>query len=149
MANFALYFTIRLVFTTEFESIYCAVCTESLYNTDRFRLQTVTLIRGCPVGMETSFRSDDGVLWIGLPAGTRDFCLFQSVEDSCWAHAAFCSIRTGAFYPGVKRPGCWTDHSPTSSTEVKNEWSYKWNDFIWFCTVVHKILLPFVLYSGA
>jgi hypothetical protein len=26
--------------------------------------------------------------------------------------------------PGVKRPGRETDHSPPSSTEIKNAWSY-------------------------
>jgi hypothetical protein len=28
--------------------------------------------------------------------------------------------------PGLKRRGIEVDHSPLSSTEVKNEWSYKW-----------------------
>jgi len=37
-ANFALHNTERLVFITELESVYCAVRTESLYNTDTFRL---------------------------------------------------------------------------------------------------------------
>jgi hypothetical protein len=29
-----------------------------------------------------------------------------------------------ALSPEVKRPGCETDHSPPSSAEVKNAWSY-------------------------
>ena len=37
-ANFALHDIKSLVFITEMESVYCAVCTESLYNTDTFRL---------------------------------------------------------------------------------------------------------------
>jgi len=37
-ANFALQNIKRLVFTTEVESVYCAVRTESLYNTDLFHL---------------------------------------------------------------------------------------------------------------
>jgi hypothetical protein len=28
------------------------------------------------------------------------------------------------YFPGIKRAGRETDHSPTSSSEVKNEWSY-------------------------
>jgi hypothetical protein len=32
--TFVLYIINRLVFITEMESVYCAVCTESLYNTD-------------------------------------------------------------------------------------------------------------------
>jgi hypothetical protein len=30
----------------------------------------------------------------------------------------------GALSLGVKRPRCEADHSPTSSAEVKSEWSY-------------------------
>jgi hypothetical protein len=30
----------------------------------------------------------------------------------------------GAFSLGIKRPGCEADHSPPSSAEVKNTWSY-------------------------
>jgi len=37
-ANFALQNIIRVVFITEVESVYCAVRTESLYNTDTFHL---------------------------------------------------------------------------------------------------------------
>jgi hypothetical protein len=37
-ANFALHNINRLAFITEVESVYCAVRTESLYNTDTFRL---------------------------------------------------------------------------------------------------------------
>jgi len=37
-ANFALCITKRLVFINQAGSVYCAVRTESLYNTDRFRL---------------------------------------------------------------------------------------------------------------
>ena len=29
-----------------------------------------------------------------------------------------------ALTPGMKRPKCEGDHTPPSSTEVKNEWSY-------------------------
>ena len=38
IGNFALHNIKRLVFITEEESVYCAVRTESLYNTDTFRL---------------------------------------------------------------------------------------------------------------
>jgi len=37
-ASFALHIIKRLVFITGVESVYCAVRTESLYNTDTFRL---------------------------------------------------------------------------------------------------------------
>jgi len=35
--HFVLYIINRLVFITEAESVYCAVRTESLYDTDKFR----------------------------------------------------------------------------------------------------------------
>ena len=41
--NFALHNIKRLVFITEVESVYCAVWTESLYNTDTLRLEMVKL----------------------------------------------------------------------------------------------------------
>jgi hypothetical protein len=42
-ANFAVCNHKRLMFITEVESVYCAVRTESLYNTDTFRLQNVNV----------------------------------------------------------------------------------------------------------
>ena len=42
-ANFALHNIKRLVFITEVESVYCAVRTEPLYNTDKLRLEMVKL----------------------------------------------------------------------------------------------------------
>jgi len=39
---FALYITNRLVFITEVGSVYCAVRTESLYNTETFRSKGVS-----------------------------------------------------------------------------------------------------------
>ena len=41
--SFAVYIVNRLVFITEVESVYCAVRTESLYNTDTSRLARVNL----------------------------------------------------------------------------------------------------------
>jgi len=42
--TFALYITNRLVFITEVERVYCAVGTESLYNTDTSRFLKVNII---------------------------------------------------------------------------------------------------------
>jgi hypothetical protein len=42
-ANFVLQNSKRLVLITEVKSVYCAVRTESLYNTDTFRLSKVNL----------------------------------------------------------------------------------------------------------
>jgi hypothetical protein len=51
IVTFALYVINRLVFITEAESVYCAVLTESLYNTDTSRPLKVKLL--CPrVGVD-------------------------------------------------------------------------------------------------
>ena len=34
------------------------------------------------------------------------------------------SVGTGLLSLGVKWPGCEVNHSPSSKTKVKNEWSY-------------------------
>jgi hypothetical protein len=39
-------------------------------------------------------------------------------------HSASYPMGTGALFLGVKRPGREADHSPPSSAEVKNGWSY-------------------------
>jgi hypothetical protein len=53
--------------------------------------------------------------------------LRHCVQNGSGAHPA--SYRTGAggSSPGVKWPGCVTDHSPPYSAEVKNAWSYTSN----------------------
>jgi hypothetical protein len=50
--------------------------------------------------------------------------LFGSVQCSSLAYPAFCSVDTRAAFPKVKWWPCDADHSPPSSAEVKNEWSY-------------------------
>jgi hypothetical protein len=40
------------------------------------------------------------------------------------AHPASYPVGTGCSFPGMKRPGREDDHSPLSSVEVKNAWSY-------------------------
>jgi hypothetical protein len=40
--------------------------------------------------------------------------------DRLWAHPATCPMGTGVFSSGVNRPGREANHSPSSSTEVKN-----------------------------
>jgi hypothetical protein len=48
---------------------------------------------------------------------------FAHVQTGPEAHPASCTMGTGSF-PGVKRPGRGADHQPTSSAEVKKEYSY-------------------------
>jgi hypothetical protein len=85
VANVAFYVINRLVFITELESIYCAVCTESLYNTGRFRFSTVTLVRDSPVGTVISYRSDDIVLWMDFRLG-QEIVVFSKASMMAAGH---------------------------------------------------------------
>jgi hypothetical protein len=85
MANFALYIINRLACIIELESLYCAVRTESLYNTDMFRLSTVKLVRYSPVGTVTSYRSDDGVLWMDFRLG-QEIVFFSKASRTAVGH---------------------------------------------------------------
>ena len=59
-----------------------------------------------------------------IQTGTEDFSLLKNVQTSSVAQPASFQWLLGALFPAVKRPGCEVDHSPPSSTEVKNEWNY-------------------------
>jgi hypothetical protein len=52
--------------------------------------------------------------------------LFSSAEltDQLWEPSCLVFDGYKVYFPGVKRPGRETDHSPTSSAEVKNEFNY-------------------------
>jgi hypothetical protein len=55
---------------------------------------------------------------------------------------------TGALSLGVKRPGRESDHSPPSSDEVKNAWSYTSTPTIRLHGVVLSYVLTFTLLSA-
>jgi hypothetical protein len=59
-----------------------------------------------------------------FPAGVKNFYLFQSVQTCSLAHPSSSSANKSGSFLGVKRPGREVDHSPLSSDEAKNEWSY-------------------------
>jgi hypothetical protein len=50
------------------------------------------------------------------------FSLRHHVQTGSGAHPASYPAGTRGFFPAMKRPGRETDHSPPSSTEVKNAW---------------------------
>jgi hypothetical protein len=60
---------------------------------------------------------------------------------------------TGGLFLGVKRPGCEADHSPSSSSEVKNAWRYTSTPqfiFMAWCLLKHRdnfaLRLPYCEY---
>jgi hypothetical protein len=85
-------------------------------------------------GLNSIFRSlwgaedvTDLIRMIGSSSPGSGWEFFSSPPDPnrSWAHPAPVQWVPGAIFLGVKRPGSKADHSPPSSAEVKNVWSYK------------------------
>jgi hypothetical protein len=64
----------------------------------------------------------DWTTGVRSPAKAKDISSSLYVQTSSDAHPASCTMGTEGPFPGGKaRPGRNADHSPPSSTEVKNE----------------------------
>jgi hypothetical protein len=74
------------------------------------------------VGIATSIRA--GRYGARIPVMTLNFSLLQTVQIGSRAHKAPYSIGTGVPSRGVERPENEVGHSPLSSAEFKNGWSY-------------------------
>jgi hypothetical protein len=61
---------------------------------------------------------------IRFPAGAGNYALHHRVQNGSGSHPTSHPMGTGGSFSGVKRPGSEADHSPPSSAEVKNAWSY-------------------------
>jgi hypothetical protein len=63
---------------------------------------------------------------VRVPAGTGNFSLHHRVHTGSGAHPASYPMGNRGSFPGegVKRLEHEADHSPPSSSKVKNEWSY-------------------------
>jgi hypothetical protein len=57
---------------------------------------------------------------VQLLAEAKDFSLLRGVQTGSGSHLASHTMRIGGPFPGVKRPGLEADHSPPSSSDVKN-----------------------------
>jgi hypothetical protein len=62
---------------------------------------------------------DQGVR-VRFLVGERDYSLLHNIQTSFGTHPTSYTISTGAVSPGVKQQRHEADHSPPSSTEVKN-----------------------------
>jgi hypothetical protein len=60
--------------------------------------------------------------WDSIPGIGRDF--FSPPDPDRPRDPSSLLLIPGALSPGVQRPGSEADHSPPSSAEVKNAWSY-------------------------
>ena len=58
------------------------------------------------------------------PWRSRDLYLLQIVQTGCGTHPACYSIGIVVLSLRIKRPEREVNHSPSFSTEVKNQWSY-------------------------
>jgi hypothetical protein len=54
----------------------------------------------------------------------KGFCVFHKVQTTSGAHPDSNTMGTGGVFQGVKRLGRDANHSPSSSVESVNVWSY-------------------------
>jgi hypothetical protein len=93
------------------------------------------------VGIAAGYRLDGRMIGVRFPAGAGNFSLRHHVQTGTEAHPASCAIGTGIPSLGVKRLGREAAHSPPSSAEVKNAWSYNSTPqyvFMAWCLVKHR-----------
>jgi hypothetical protein len=67
---------------------------------------------------------DDRGSRVRFSAGAGNFSLCNRVQNGYGAHPTSYPMGTWDLSLGVKRPGREADHSPPSSADVKNAWSY-------------------------
>jgi hypothetical protein len=87
-------------------------------------LQPIIKSRDSSVGIALGYGLDDRVSRVRFPAGAENFSLHQRVQNGSGAHPASYPMGTRGSFPGVKWPEREADHSPPSTAEVKNAWSY-------------------------
>jgi hypothetical protein len=65
-----------------------------------------------------------GCLGVRVPVVAGNFSLHHRVQTCSGSYPASYQMGTRDFSMWIKRPGREADHSPLSSAEVKNAWSY-------------------------
>jgi hypothetical protein len=88
------------------------------------------------VGIATKVRAEWPRNRGSIPAGPRDFSLLQCPERLWGPSSLIFNAYRRRFSPSVKRPEREYNHSPPSSVEVKNKWSYTYTSpYAWLaCT---------------
>jgi hypothetical protein len=71
------------------------------------------------VSIATDCGLDDRMIRVRIPAGAENFSLRHRVSTGSVAHPTSYPMGTRGYFPGVKRLAREPDHSPPSSTEVK------------------------------
>jgi hypothetical protein len=70
----------------------------------------------------TRLGMDDWEIVAQFRAGARSFCV--ECAEWVWGPLVLLWISTGCSSPGVKRPECEANRSPSSSVEVNSDWNY-------------------------
>jgi hypothetical protein len=88
------------------------------------RLILICFRHDSSVGIALGYGLDDWGSRVRFPAWAGNFSLHHRVQNGSGAHSASYTMGTRRSFPGVKRLVREADHSPPSSAEIKNEWSY-------------------------
>jgi hypothetical protein len=102
------------------------------------------------VGIALACGLDDRCSRVRFSAGAGNFSLHHRIQNGSGAHPASYPMGTRNFSLGVKQPGREANHSPPSSVEVKNSWSYTSTPqcvFMAWCLVKHRDNFSFTLTS--
>lgn len=104
-----------------FPEIFCLILTLSFHQ--RSVLNHSTVVDCGSLGSSGGNASSCGLDGPGpIPSRSNRFFLLRNVQKDCEPNQAATQWIPGSF-PGVKMPGPEPDHSPSSSGELKNEWS--------------------------
>jgi hypothetical protein len=87
-----------------------------------YRLHLLDTSSGYLSGIALGYELDDR--GVRVLAGAGNFSLHHRVQTGSGAHPPSYPMGTMGSFPGIKRQGRVADHSPPSSAEVKNAWSY-------------------------
>jgi hypothetical protein len=78
-----------------------------------------SMSRDSSVGIELGYGPDDSSSRVRFPAVAGIFSLYHRVQNGSGAHRASYPTGKRGSFPRVRRPEREADHSPPSSTEVK------------------------------
>jgi hypothetical protein len=89
-------------------------------------LNVGSVLKNCELGKLSQY-SDYAVCWTGgvrFQGRPRNFSLRHRFRPTLGPTQSPIQWVPGALSPEVKRPGREADHSPLSSADIKNSWSY-------------------------
>jgi hypothetical protein len=81
-------------------------------------------LRDSSVSIALGYGLDNRDSGVRFPAAAGNFSLYHCFQNGSGSTQPYIQWVPGALSLGVKRPGREADHSPPSSAESKNEWSY-------------------------